>query len=107
MSKYQVTLSPSEMMIACLFGSMIRVHNTKRGYNDVYATHKEAKNIDDIIGPWDRDIIGASGVMAAGKVLNLYPNFVVGKTQEGVDLGGKYEVRTTRYENGHLWLHKH
>lgn len=88
----KITLSQTELSMACMSGADRLLQNHKNG------TNTQAKKLD-------RDITGMAGEIAVAKYFNRYPDFTVGPHHNGYDLmvaGKKVEVKTTSYKPGLL-----
>jgi hypothetical protein len=89
-----IQLTPSEIMQGALIGIMRQMQNIRDKRQHAYGTNDGQA--------WQVNIEGAIGELALAKHLGVY--YAGTGIFRGTDVG-KYDVRTTQYENGHLILH--
>lgn len=90
----QVSLDPSEMMLAAHAGVMRQVQNLKLGRKDANGASTDSG--------WQINLEGALGEYALAKCLGLY---WPGKGKLRAPDVGEVDVRTTSRDNGRLILH--
>lgn len=88
-----ITLSEVEMTIAGMVGSLRLIKSRGAGLRDPAAKVGTAD--------WSTDFDAACAEMALAKYLGLYWNGGVG-TFKAPDVGDIYQVRSTKWGNGHL-----
>jgi len=92
----EVSLTLSEIMYGAYAGIGRRVSAIKKGRPAYYGLDDSAN--------WQIDVEGALAEKAVAKYLNLYWTDSVGVAAPG-DIG-RLEVRSTKYKDGHLIIHK-
>lgn len=92
-----VTLTWSEVAMAAFVGTQRQLENLMKKRVDRYGADRR-------IG-WQLHIDGAIGELAVAKHFGWFWSGSVGLLNRA-DVGAQTEVRTTRYDNGHLLVHK-
>jgi hypothetical protein len=100
MSHPRVTLTPDELLLAAIFGSLRNIDAWTKGYEPLCG---------DVVGDpatWGRNIEGVAGEMAVAKHLNIYWKPISGDPK--ADDVGPYQVRTnSSRKHTHLCLRPH
>jgi len=92
----KVTLEYHELLLAGIAGVMRQVENLKLKREAAHGIERGTK------GDWQANIEGVIGELAVSKHLDVYWK---GKGEfRGADVGRDFQVRTTSYATGHLWL---
>lgn len=92
MKNVKLELTPSEMYVGGLVGTLRRVISTQNGYD---------KNKHAEISDWQTDCDGACAEMAVAKFYRAYWTPTV-NTFKSPDLPGRIQVRSTTYTDGCL-----
>lgn len=93
-----IKLSKSEMLQGALWGCMRNIENRMKGLQDKYGANSERNG-------WQISIVGSLGEIAVCKYFGIYYNAEMNNFK-AKDVGGKYQVRTSPYDNSYLCLHK-
>lgn len=89
----EVSLTPSEMIVAASVGVLRRVTSLKNGITD--RAYAQKRN------PWQMDIEGACAEAACAKGLGIYWGAGI-NTFKAADIGGRLQVRSTQSRTNKL-----